>query len=311
MTWIVAAVAAALAAVAVVGVLRPFSRRGEPALERLADPLEDERLSLLRALRDLEDERASGALSEDDYRSLKGETEARAVAVLRALEARDGSGELAAGLKEMRSAATAGFAGPSGNGQRASPEVRARRLPTFVIAGLALAAVIALLAGSLSARPPGGSATGDDVGGGGRSSDPLSFFEQRVEDHPRDVAARLDLARRYLDAGDVRAGIAQYLVALQLDPRNVEAQANLGFLLFRAGKAREGLRAVDAALEVDPAYPEALYFKGLILLQGLRKLDQAAEAFRAYLAAAPFGSRRSEVEGLLRQAESGSKEPED
>ena len=43
-----------LAVVAAVGVLRPFVRSRRVAMERLADPLEDERLSLLRALKDLE-----------------------------------------------------------------------------------------------------------------------------------------------------------------------------------------------------------------------------------------------------------------
>ena len=91
-----------LAAVAAAGVLRPWGSGRAAALERLTDPLEDERISLLRALRDLEDERARGELADQAYVELRAETESRAVAVLRALEAREGAGDLALGDQGAR-----------------------------------------------------------------------------------------------------------------------------------------------------------------------------------------------------------------
>ena len=66
---------ALLAAVAAAGVLRPWGSGRAAALERLTDPLEDERIGLLRALRDLEEERARGELADDAYVELRGETE--------------------------------------------------------------------------------------------------------------------------------------------------------------------------------------------------------------------------------------------
>jgi cytochrome c-type biogenesis protein CcmH/NrfG len=169
-----------------------------------------------------------------------------------------------------------------------------------LLAGAVLLAVLVpVLASAVRGRDAGQPITGNSVAG---SQDPLSFFEDRVRRHPGDVAARLDLAQRYLEAGDVQDAVAQYLAALRLDPRNPEARAMLGFLLFRAGKVAEGLEAVNRALEVDPTYPEALYFKGVILLRGEHRPEEAAAAFRAYLRAAPFGSRREEVRSLLREA---------
>ena len=60
---------------------------------------------------------------------------------------------------------------------------------------------------------------------------------------------------------------------------------------------------MNQALAVDPTYPEALYFKGVILFKGLDRPADAAEAFKAYLAAAPFGSHRAEVQQLLTRTE--------
>jgi cytochrome c-type biogenesis protein CcmH/NrfG len=295
MTWVVLLAAAVLAAVAAGGVLRPFGKSRTPALEKLADPLEDERAGLVRALRDLEEERATGGLEEDAYRSLRLETETRTVAVLRALEARDGAGELAAGLKSLREPSS------RGNGAAKAPRPRFRLLATAGVAAASVSVAAVLLAGALRNRGPDQPITGGIEGNSSQSA--LAFFEQRVADHPRDVAARLDLAEQYLEAGNGQDAIAQYLAALSIEPRNPEAHAELGFLIFRSGKAEDGLRAVQQALDVQPNYPQALYYKAFILLRGLHRPADAAAAFRAYLQAAPYGARRSEVESLLKEAE--------
>ncbi len=166
-------------------------------------------------------------------------------------------------------------------------------------ASVAVAAVALVLAGAIHGRSPADPITGTVQGG-------LAFFEQRVAEHPDDVAARLDLAQRYLETGDARSAVQQYVAVLERDPKNAEAHAQLGFLLYEAGKAADGLRAVQQALEADPTYPEALYDEGVILLKGLNRPADAALAFKAYLAAAPFGAHVEEVRSLLQEAESAA-----
>jgi Flp pilus assembly protein TadD len=304
--------ATVVAGVAAAGVLRPFQSFSHAKLERQADALEDERLSLLRALRDLEEERAVGALSDPDYRTLRAETETRAVAVLRALEASDGAGDLAVGLKEVR-AGTPTAKGPnrSTNGQgpegAGGGESRGRRrwITSAAIGLAAVALVVPILLQSIGNRTTDAPITGG-VPTSGANDDALTFFEQRVQQHPGDIAARLDLADRYLQIGNIQGAIEQYLSALKIDNRNPEARAALGFVLYRAGRPEDGLRAVDQALEVLPNYPEALYDKGVILLNGLHRPADASTAFEAYLEAAPYGSHRTEAQQLLDQANSGT-----
>jgi hypothetical protein len=311
MSVVILLAGAVVAVVAAAGVLRPFQGGGQAKLERQADALEDERLSLLRALRDLEEERAVGALSDADYRTLRAETETRAVAVLRALEARNGASDLAVGVKEIRRVAPPGKrrAG-TGNGQ--TPAGAAiengrggrRWIATAALAVGAVAIVVPILLNSIGNRSADAPITGGVPTAG--ATDALAFFEQRVQDHPGDIAARLDLADRYLQTGNIQGAIEQYLSALKIDARNPEARAALGFVLYRAGRPEEGLRAVDQALEVLPNYPEALYDKGVILLNGLHHPSDAVVAFEAYLQAAPYGSHRTDVQQLLNQARSSS-----
>ena len=92
-----------------------------------------------------------------------------------------------------------------------------------------------------------------------------------MQQHPQDVAARLDLAQRYRDAGMTGLASLQYTEAIRLDPTNAEALTGMAFVLFDSGRSREALAEVDRALAVDATYPEALYEKGLILLRGLQR----------------------------------------
>ncbi len=254
----------------------------------MADPLEERRLSLLRTLRELDDERATGTLAEGDYRALRRDAELQAVAVLRSLKAREGSSELAAAVAPARRRKTAA----------AAPASRTRPLVGPLVAVAMVAAAIPLLMAGLANRAPGGLITGQAPPGIAAATSDLAFLEQQVQAHPGDVNARLDLAQWFAGNGRVQDAMEQYLAVVQLDPADREAHTQIGLLMYRAGLPEQGLTAVNQALQVDPSYPEALYARGLILLRGLDRPAEAASEFRAYLAAAPFGSHRAEVEAL-------------
>ena len=303
MTPLALLVAFGLTAVAAVAVLWPYHRGSAAVLQRLADPLEDERRRALRHLRDLDEDRGAGKLDEAGYRDARAEAEARAVAVLRALEAREGTGELAGGLREVRRPA------PSGATRRPGGRLPGRRWPRRAVAALigvvVVAGAAALVDGAVGDRGTGQmitgqAATGDAPGSPGAAS--LEGLERRVREHPGDVAAHLTLAERYLDAGRLKEATLAYLGALKLDPSNVEANTQLGLLLFRSGLPEPGLRSVEQALAADPRYPEALYAKGLILFMGLRQPKAAVPSLRSYLQVAPFGEHRDLAEQLLELA---------
>src|SRR5439155_29128 len=109
--------------------------------------------------------------------------------------------------------------GPPAARSRAARRPGGRRMTVLVVLVPALVAAVALTS-AVRSRDARSGITGSN-------QDPLAFFEQRVRDHPNDVAARLDLASRYLDAGNVPGAVEQDLEALRLDPTNAEAHADL------------------------------------------------------------------------------------
>jgi tetratricopeptide (TPR) repeat protein len=263
---------ATLALVAAAGVAAGFRRRDRVAIEPAPDPLDDRRLALLRSLSDLEEAHASGALDDGDYGRLRDQTEGRMARVLRAIDERR-----ARPVTEP------------------TPTVRASgRVPAWAVATLLAATVGAVLvAGLLREAEPTAATTNEN---------PLAFFERRVVEHPDDLAARLDLAHRYLDAARVEDALAQYTVALELDPDDAEAHAHVGLILLLADRPEDALASVDRALETASDYPEALFIRGWILLEGLDRPAEAVESLERYLDAAPFGAERDRAEELIEQA---------
>jgi tetratricopeptide (TPR) repeat protein len=278
---------AGLALVAGVGVVAGFLREAPAPVEPLADPLDDRREALLRSLADLEEAHASGALEGADYLRLREQTEVRMARVLRALDRRDAS---ESGTGVVLEDAPAG-------GVRTSA-AEPRRVPPWAVAVLIGGTVLGVVVVSLArdAEPPLQASSPP------ASDDPLGFFERRVEEHPDDLAARLDLAHRYLDAGMVEDALSEYAVALELDPDDAEALAHVGIILYQNGRPEEALRSVDRALSTDPRYPEGLFIRGVILLRGLDRPGDAISALETYLDAAPFGVERQTARDLIAEA---------
>jgi len=280
---------AGLALVAGAGVIVGFLRETPAPVEPLADPLDDRREALLRSLADLEEAHASGALDEAGYFRLREQTAGRMARVLRALDRRDAGPPGSATAVALEDA-------PAGAGRTSA--VEPRRVPPWAVAVLIGGTVLAMVVASLArdaepqlraSAPPA-------------SDDPLGFFERRVREHPDDLAARLDLADRYLDAGMVEDALSEYAVALDLDPDDAEALAHVGLILYQNGRPEEALRSVDRALSTDPQYPEGLFIRGVILLRGLDRPEDAISAFETYLDAAPFGTERQTARDLIAEA---------
>ena len=284
---LVASAVAGLGMLAAAGVVAGFVRRDPAPLEPPDDPLADGRLALIRSLADLEEAKSSGALDEAEYVRLREATDARMARVVRALDRRE-------------------VPPATGRATVTAPNAVATevRVPPWGIAALIAGVVLAMVVAALvrAAEPTSEAASTPPV----ITDDPLSFFERRVREHPDDLAARLDLAHRYLDAQMIEEALAEYAVALDLDPDDAEALAHVGYILFIGDRAEEALASVDRALETDPAYPEALFFRGVILLEGLDRPEAAIEAFEAYLDAAPFGNQRGQAQELIEQAKAAA-----
>ena len=248
--------------------------------------LESERDFLLRSLDDLEAERAAGNLDADRYERLRDDYTARAAAVLRSIDE---------GI----------------DARPAAPPLSLRRR-LLVAGGVAAFAAVAgvVLAGALGQRLPGQTVTGNS-----QSTAPApdrAALERAVRERPDDAGALLALARFLLDAGEVAEAVKAFDTAARLNPADAEALAYSGWVVYLAGRSAEpaaaaeltdgALRRLDAAVAAQPDYPPAHFFRGVVLLRGKGDAAGAAAEFERYLALAPDGPERQQVQALLDQA---------
>jgi cytochrome c-type biogenesis protein CcmH/NrfG len=301
-------------------ILRPFaSARGYRHI-RIQTADEVRRRELVRQLRDLDDDLAAAKLTDADHVRLREPVEREAAAVLRRIKTHGRT----AGSADVRSGAGAGSTKASpAHGRDAG--AGARRWRRRTVASLALAAGMAsvtiLLVGAIGPRSGGQPISGDPAPGTaaspGNRSDGTSASDTwqqsatpeqltaidaavaRVRQNPKDVSGHLALANAYAIAGASQLAAVEYLAVTQLDPENAEANTYLALLAFEVGQASQGKTMLDRVLAAHPKYPDALYVRGLILLMGLRQPQAAERDLTAYLAVAPSGSHRTDVETLL------------
>jgi len=318
-------------------ILRPLSATDGRLRLRARAPDDDRGRELLRQLRDLDDDLATGKLTADDHVRLRDPVEREAAALL-SRKTQGPAGETGA----VTSSTPPGSAtsrppkgrDPRGRTGRWSHPVLPRgwtgRWGRRTVALLALAGAAAgiaiLLVGAVSSRHPGQTITGNSVAGAAPaagsqgSSAPgaqaghkpptpqqlaaVAAAEARVKQNPKDVSAHLTLAEAYAAAGAGQLAAVEYLAVTRLDPTNAEANTNLALLAFEVGRAAQAKAMADRVLAANPDYPEALYVRGLVNLMGLRRPRAAERDFSAYLAVAPFGSHRTAAATLLALAQS-------
>lgn len=286
--------------------------------------LGEERTAIYRALRELDFDHEAGHLSEDDYRGLRDAYEARAAAVLGALDA---LGPLAPPPTSApradgpRATARAAAGGRSWTHRPVALGVGAVLLLAFgVLLGVSVGRYtepdpMAPAPGGVVAAPgspgamggpalPGGPASpGSPASPGGPVSpgDPTGAGPARPLS-PEMLAGMLEAARQSLFAGRYSEAIAAYQAVLKRDPRNVNAMSHLGYIVALGGHADAALETFDKALAIDPNYPPAHFFRGQVLAEAKGDYAGAARAWERFLVLVPRGAEHDQVKTLLAEA---------
>ena len=312
--------AVALAIPAFVFVLWPLWARTHPTLATSADSKRAELLAekalALRAIRDLELDHETGHMAEDDYAELRPRHEARAVAILRQLDA----------LGPERPARGGRRSGPTDQADAAaapSAPVPWSRQPLVLAGGAGGLLVFGVTLGVLAVRftapappeppqppppmvqaapgpmagmpgmPPAAGAGGTPAEGGAPRPIPKGMLE-----------GMLQAARASLNAGRMQEAIAAYQAILKREPGNVEALAHFGLILAMAGHADRAIEHFDRALQIDPDYAEALSYTAQVRFELKQDYQGAIAAWERFAKVVDSAEARDEAQARIREARS-------
>jgi tetratricopeptide (TPR) repeat protein len=300
-TLIVALVLPALAIV-----LWPLvrSRTGEAVVtaERPRDDrrleLEEEKVALYRALRELEFDHEAGHLSDADYDGLRARYETRAAALITDLDALG-----PAPAPRAKPAAAAPEVGPA--------RVSWTRQPVVLAAGAVVLVVFGVVIGINASRftepdqtmtPPGSRLPVQQGPGDSPVGPPNVRLEPGKPIPPEMLAGMLNAARQSLFDGNYSQAIAAYQAVLKRDAKNVDAITHLGLIVAIGGHADTALETIDRALAIDPKYPPAYLYRGQVLFEQKQDYAGAVKAWESFLKLVPKGEDHDRVVALVENA---------
>jgi cytochrome c-type biogenesis protein CcmH len=281
-------------------------RRDDPtaAAERPPDDrrleLEEEKVALYRALRELEFDHDAGHLSDADYDGLRERYETRAAALITDLDA---LGPAPAPRAKPVAAAPAGEA----------PRVSWTRQPVVLAAGAVLLVIFGVVIGINASRftepdqtmtPPGARLPVQPGAGDSPVGPPTMRLEPGKPIPPEMLAGMLNAARQSLFDGNYSQAIAAYQAVLKRDARNVDALTHMGLIVAIGGHADTALETIDKALAIDPKYPPAYLYRGQVLFEQKQDYAGAVKAWESFLKLVPKGEDHDRVVAMVETAKS-------
>jgi hypothetical protein len=126
----------------------------------------------------------------------------------------------------------------------------------------------------------------------------LTDLRGRLQRNPKDLAALVNLANLYFDAGKYPQAIGYYRRALALDPDNPDTRTDFATALHGDGQDLESLRQLDIVLAHRHDFPEALFNEGIVA-NAIGRRTEAIGAFRAFLKVAPGDQRAGDARAAL------------
>jgi cytochrome c-type biogenesis protein CcmH/NrfG len=263
-------------------------------LTRLEE-LISEKDTVLRAIKDLEFDLASGKLSPEDYMAMRSKYETRAVAALQQVDAQE-----AALRRRQQMVMPAKPSAPSP--MRVSSRLWAR--PVFTLSIIGLLILIVGAGGFLLGRVRQEEPTGAMAREGNQDNAPqmVTALEARLQQNPRDVEALVGLGRIYLQTGQMPKAIEVYRRALEVDGNNVSALSGMAMILAQAGHSEQALSLLDKALAINPQMPMALLFKGRILYENKKDYVGAIANWEHFLKLIPQGRPAEVVRSWIDEA---------
>ena len=273
----------------------------------VAQELRAEKDNLFRAIKDLEFDLASDKLSNEDYSTMRGRYEARAMAVMQELDAQE-----AATQKPSRATKPPQHSIPSP--VQTAPHLWSR--PVFAASvighphrdrggrGIFVGTCYPGRIGRGVAREGVPDAPAND-------SQMIPALETRLSQNPRDLDALVGLGRLYLQTGQMPKAIEFYKRALEVDSNNVSALSGMAMIMAQAGHSDQALTLFDRALAINPQVPMALLFKGRILYEDKKDYAGAIASWEQFLRMMPQGGPADVVRGWIEEARREARKIED
>ncbi|WP_456388603.1 tetratricopeptide repeat protein [Desulfolithobacter sp.] len=194
----------------------------------------------------------------------------------------------------------------------------------YTLQTLLISVFVALFAGFLSgviysvfnAPPPGHNHPPTSQNAGNPdAARAIASLEQETKNNPDNVAAWVQLGHAYFDTNQPAKAIRAYNRALELQPGDTNVLTDLAVMYRRNKQPEKAIATLDQALKINPRHEQALFNKGVILINDFQDVEGALAAWEELvrinpMAKGPSGALVSDIIKQVRAQVAAQQEKE-
>ncbi len=132
----------------------------------------------------------------------------------------------------------------------------------------------------------------------------LTELEKLSADDPQNADYRTRLGDAYYDLGQYQKAIDAYGASLKLKPQDPAVETDLATCYHFLGQEDKALELLNKVLQYSPDFPQALFNKGIVLIEGKHDEADGVAVWEYLLKSNPGFPQKALVEQKIRQLRS-------
>ena len=129
----------------------------------------------------------------------------------------------------------------------------------------------------------------------------LQELEELSRKDPNNADYKVQIGNSYYDLGQYQKALDAYKESLQLRPQDPNVETDMGTCYHFLGQPDAALAVFDNVLKYRPNFPQALFNKGIVLLDGKKDIKGGIAAWEELLRSNPDFPDRERIEQRVRQ----------
>jgi len=129
----------------------------------------------------------------------------------------------------------------------------------------------------------------------------LQMLEQMSRSDPQNAKYKVQIGNSYYDLGQYQKAIGAYQQALAIRPQDPNVETDMGTCYHFLGQADNALQVFDRVLSYRPNFPQALFNKGIVLIEDKKDIKGGIAVWEELLRNNPDFSDKAQIEQRIRQ----------
>jgi cytochrome c-type biogenesis protein CcmH/NrfG len=135
----------------------------------------------------------------------------------------------------------------------------------------------------------------------------LAALEQMSAKDPNNAEYLTQIANAYYDLGQYDKAADVYQKSLDVRPQDPNVETDLATCFHYLGQHDKALQTLDKVLAYSPNFPQAMFNKGIVLVNGRKDIKAGIAVWEDLLRSDPGFSKRAEIEQRINQLKASAR----